>query len=72
MNNSDDTLFFGVICEYSPTGDTFQVVELRHQEGADYTFLVSSGEHFLSMDDLRKTMADRLGVEAAAIELEEI
>ncbi len=63
---------FSVICEYSPTGDTFQVVELRHESGADYTFLVSAADRFSSFADLAQHLAARLGVDAEEIQLEEV
>ncbi len=67
-----DEIRFAVICDYSPAGDTFQVVELRHESGADYTFLVSSEERFAGFAELARHIAARLGVAPEEVHLEEV
>ncbi len=67
-----DEIRFSVICDHTPDGHTFQVVELRHEGGADYTFLLSASDRFSTFADLARLLAERLGVRPEEIQLEEV
>ena len=62
---------FTVVCDRSPSGDTFQVIELRHETGADYTFLIAADDRFTDFQQLRRHIAAGLRVSPEEIHIEE-
>jgi len=74
--NTDQRLFyFSVQLDYETSeragaGGMFQVVSVEDGDGKDFTNLVDQGEHYASLDNLRKDIARGLKVEARQVELE--
>jgi|GEM_PF-5285715 len=64
---------FLVLCDHDAfSGDAFQVVELYHEDGTDYTFLVSLDKAFLSLAEVAQVIAAKLAVPVGEVEVEEI
>ena len=51
---------------------SLKVVQLNDEEGTDYTFLLDYDKAYLSMTDIIADIAEKLQVDAAEIELEEV
>jgi type I restriction enzyme, S subunit len=74
--NTDQRLFhFSVQLDYETSeragaGGMFQVVSVEDGDGKDFTHLVDQGEHYASLDNLKKDIARGLKVEARQVELE--
>lgn len=74
--NTDPRLFFFAVqldyetSERAGAGGMFQVVSVEDGDGKDVTHLVDQGEHYASLDNLKKDIARGLKVEARQVELE--
>ncbi len=68
---------YTVHCDYETSeragaGGYFQVIDLRDENDNDCTNLIDQGQHYSSLDDLRKDIATATGANIADIVLTEV
>ena len=58
--------------EHAGAGGAFQVISLEDDQGNDLTNKIDQGTHYFSIDDLKKDLADSLGIDSDDIHIEEV
>ena len=70
-------MYFKIECDYKTSGKAgagkmFQVAGLYDYHDLDFTHLIDQGKHYISLNDVKNDLAEKISVAKDSIDLNEV